>query len=82
MESAKRSYSLSEPQIRILDAKIDYLIAASLRLGRIDWRNACAGVFLGYILAAALPPESARHLFLTLLRALGHLYGLPELPST
>jgi hypothetical protein len=65
--------------MQILTAKVDYLIGAAGRLGRIDWRNVFAGVILGFILTAALSPESARHIFLELLRAIGHLYGHPEL---
>jgi hypothetical protein len=80
-EYAKRNYSLSNAQMRVLEAKIEYLIDAARRLGRIDWRNVLAGAILGFIVTAALPPESAHHILLTLLRAIGHLYGLPELPS-
>jgi hypothetical protein len=80
-EYARRTYSLSGPEMQILNAKIDYLVGAAGRLGRIDWRNVFAGVILGFILTAAFSPESARHIFLTLLRAIGHLYGLPELPG-
>src|ERR1035437_257982 len=53
-------------------------VDASGRLGRKDWLNAFIGVTLGYILVAALPPESARTIFQTFLRAIGILY--PELP--
>jgi hypothetical protein len=80
-EYVRRTYSLSEPQMRLLNAKLDYLVSAAGRLGRIDWRNAFAGAILSFILGATLPPESLRHIFWTLLRAVGHLYGLPELPS-
>jgi hypothetical protein len=78
---ARQTYSLSEPSMQILKARIDYLIGAAGRLGRIDWRNAFAGAILGYVLGAALSPEDARHIVLTLFRAIGHLYGLPELPG-
>jgi hypothetical protein len=76
---ARHTYSLSPTQMQVLDAKLDYLVKASGRLGRIDWRNAFVGAMLGFILAAALPPESARDILLTLLRAIGGLY--PELPN-
>jgi hypothetical protein len=80
-EFARRTYSLSEAQMRALDAKLDYLIDAARRLGRIDWRSALAGVILIYVLTAALPPESARDIFLQFFRALGHFCGFPELPG-
>jgi hypothetical protein len=80
-EHTRRAGSLSEMQIRVLEAKLAYLAKATGRLGRIDWRNAFVGAIAAFILAAALPPESARALILGLLRVIGHLYGLPELPG-
>ena len=80
---AKRTYSLSEEQMRVLEAKLDYLAAAAGRLGRIDWRGLFVGTMLTLVLTAALPPESARHILLTVLRSIGHILGheFPELPS-
>jgi hypothetical protein len=80
-EYAKRTYSLSERKMQILNAKLDYLVGAAGRLGRIDWLNAVVGAILGFILTAALSPESARHLFFEFLRAIGHLFGYPALPG-
>ena len=79
-EHASRTYSLTAAQMRVLEAKLDYLVNAARRLGRKDWLNVCAGVILGYILAASLPPEAAHNMFLGLLQAIGHLYGFPALP--
>jgi len=81
-EYAGRTYSLSAEQMRVLDAKINYLVEAAGRLGRTDWRGLFVGVIVSYILTVALPPESAHSIFMTfmtLLRAIGHLYGFPEL---
>jgi hypothetical protein len=79
-EHAKRTYSLSAEQVRVLDAKLAYLVNAARRLGRKDWLNVCAGVILTLIIGAVLPPSAPRDMFLGLLRAIGHLYGLPDLP--
>jgi len=71
----RRTSTLPETEMEILKAKIDYLVDAAGRLGRIDWRNVFVGAIVGYILTAALPPESARPLFMTfmtLLRSVGH----------
>jgi hypothetical protein len=81
-EEARSTYSLSEEQMRALNAKLDYLVKAAGRLGRIDWRNAFVGVISGYILAAALPPESVHDILLGLFRSISYFYGLPELPTT
>src|ERR1019366_560235 len=80
-EHARRTNALSGEQMRILDGKLDYLVNAAGRLGRIDWRNAFVGAILGYIVTAALPPD-ARDIVLGLFRAtIGHFYGLSELPG-
>ena len=80
---ARRTCSLSEAQVLVLDAKVEYLLDAAGRLGRTDWRGVFVGTMLSYALTAALPPESARHILLTLLRSIGHLlgHGFLELPS-
>ena len=82
-EKAQSAYSLSDAQMLILDAKIDYLIGADDRLGRIDWRNVVVGTMFAYALEAALPPGSARDILLTLLRSTAHFYaqGFQALPG-
>ncbi len=82
-EYAKKTYSLSEAQRMLLEARLDYLQEAASRLRRIDWRNALVGAIFGYIFAAALPPEAARDIFKVALGALAHLFAhpIPELPS-
>ncbi len=85
-ERIKGAYPLSAEQVRILDARINYLVDAVSRLGRRDWLGVFVGVVAGYVLTAGLPPESARSMFWTfmaLLRVTGHLlgHGLPELPT-
>ena len=74
----RKTHSLSQVQMRPLEEKLDYLVDASGRLGRKDWLNAFIGGTLAFMLSVALAPESARTMFLTFLRAIGHLY--PELP--
>jgi hypothetical protein len=80
-QRARRTHSLSEAQMGVLNAKLDYLANAAGRLGRIDWRNVFVGVIITFILAATLPPESVHDILLGLFRAIGHFYGLPELPG-
>lgn len=77
-----RTYSVSESQTRLLEEKLDYLAAATTRVGRKDWVLMAAGVMLGYVLTAALPPEAARDILVTLLSSIGHILeggplGLP-----
>jgi hypothetical protein len=78
-DDTKNTYSLSEAQVRALNAQVDYLVDAAGRLGHTDWRAVVISAMLSFVLSTALPPESARHLFFTLLRAIGDRYGFPEL---
>lgn len=80
-EYARHTNRLSAAQMQVLNAKLDYLVSAAGRLGRIDWRNAFVGAILGYAIAVALPLESTRLMLLTVLRGVVHLYGLPALPG-
>jgi len=70
-----RTYSLPGPQVRLLEERLDYLAAAAGRVGRKDWLLMVAGVMLGYVLTAALPPEAARDILGTLLTSIGHVLG-------
>jgi len=82
-EYARTTYSLSEPQMQVLDAKLDYLVEATRRQGRTDWFLLFYGAIFSYVLSAALPPETARDIAVMFLRGLAHLLGhhIPELPG-
>jgi hypothetical protein len=77
-QHVRHAYSFSEVQMRVIDAKLEYLVTAAGRLGRVDWRNACVGAMLGILFTAALPPEAVRHILLMVLRGVVHFF--PALP--
>ena len=80
---AKTTYGLSDEQAHQLEAKLDYLLAASKRVGRLDWRNVVAGTLLGMISEAILPTRTTHMVFAQLLSSVGHVLGhpLPQLGS-
>jgi hypothetical protein len=82
-EYVGRTRSLPEPQMRLLDERLDYLVDAAKRVGRRDWLLMLAGVILTYVLAVELPPEAARDILDTLLRGIARILGqeFPELPG-
>jgi hypothetical protein len=85
-DELQRTYSPLSAQMQELDKKVEYLIAASGRVGRADWRVMYVGVILTWIYATILPPENAKaavHILITLLRTVGQLFGhdFPQLPG-
>ncbi len=70
------TYCLAEEPLRRVHAKLDYLIDASTRVGRIDWKN----IFVSSLIALALQQLSAtgpglRELFAAAGHLLRHVLG-------
>lgn len=66
IETAKRLLlEIGPTQGKLEDAnrKLDYLVEASTRLGRFDWRNLVVGVFMDIVVNAAFNPERAAQLW-------------------
>jgi hypothetical protein len=79
----RHTYDLPEGQLHALEARLDYLVEASHRSPRLDWRNAMLGVLLGAIVQGALPSNVVRDVLVMTLRGIGALFGhdLPQLPT-
>lgn len=79
-----RTYSLSDPQILHLEAKVDDIAAAAGRLGRKDWTLVVCSVLLGTFVQGILPPEAVQDTLRMTLDGLGYLFGgeggPPQLP--
>jgi hypothetical protein len=74
---AQSRYQLTDQQIQILEAKLDYVVEASKRMGRLDWRNLVAGVVLDMVREAVLPTQTTTKVFNHLLTAVSHMLGHP-----
>ncbi len=74
--------ALSDEHMRLLEAKVDYAVAAAGRTGRLDWLNLTVGAVMGAFAGDVLTPDVARGILQALL-SLGHLFGhpLPQLPG-
>jgi hypothetical protein len=79
----RQTHQLTAGQYETIDARLDYLVDAASRTGRIDWRNAFVGVLLGAAVETVVPPEVIRDVLSLTLRGLGHLFGVdvPGLPG-
>jgi hypothetical protein len=74
-ENARTTYSLSTSQLADLDSKLDYLVNAADHLGRKDWKNACIGALIGYVLSVAFPPDATRHIIMMLVNGITPFFG-------
>lgn len=63
-------HSLSPEPLATVNRKLDYLIEASTRLGRIDWKNIFVGSLVGLALQQLIPAGPALG---ELFRVAGHL---------
>ncbi|HTB50770.1 MAG TPA: hypothetical protein VK701_07315 [Solirubrobacteraceae bacterium] len=80
---AKRTYSLSSEESREIEARLDYLIAASRRVGRLDWRNLAVGALLSAVAGALLPQPVMQGVLRAFISSVGHIFGIniPQLPG-
>lgn len=81
--SIGKEHELSSGELDELTSRMDYLIEASKRLGRFDWRNLVVGTLAGAAFNAYLSPDTVRTMVSTTLSSVSHLFGapLPQLPS-
>jgi hypothetical protein len=69
------SLALSEPRVRELDARLDYLEQAAVRTGRVDWWNLFAGALLNLVLTGLIPPHTLQALLVLAAHGLTGLFG-------
>lgn len=62
-EYARSSLSLSDEQARVVEARLEYLQAASERMGRKDWMVLALGVLTNIVISAAFTPSAAQEFF-------------------
>jgi hypothetical protein len=65
-----------------LDDKLDYLVDASKRTGRVDWRNIFVATIFGLVADHLITPETWRVVMTLAAQGIGHLFGggMPQLP--
>jgi hypothetical protein len=74
-EHMSRTYSLSEAQMRHLEAKLADIAAAAARMGRKDWALWVSAALLGAFVQGILPPEVVQHIMKMTVDGLGYLLG-------
>ncbi len=75
------SHNLNKEQAEFVRNRLNYLEAASKRIGRVDWVNALVGVVFSVLVSAAFAPDEARNLLHFVTNALGQLLkSFPALP--
>lgn len=66
---------LSEAK-NLINHKLDYLVEASKRQGRVDWFHTCIGVFVSIATALAMSPEQSKHIWTLLKNAVSGILRL------
>jgi hypothetical protein len=75
----EKTYSLDDADNRVLNAKLDDLGRKLDSMGKREWITYAAGT-LALLQATVLPPETSHHLFVMLLKGIGH-FVLPGLTA-
>lgn len=76
-QSAAEQYALDGKQMKALEEKLDYLVDASSRLGRVDWLNASVGAVVGIVMNEVIASSVAQQILQGLVASVGHLFGHP-----
>jgi hypothetical protein len=76
-EQARETYALPAEQMRLLEAKLDYLVEAASRSRRIDWLNTAIGAVAGAAAGGILTPDVVHGVLTALGAGLGPLFGHP-----
>jgi hypothetical protein len=79
-EFVRNTYSLSEEQMRSLEAKLGNIEAAAGRIGRKDWLLLLYGSMFSVIVTELLPPGAVRSILEMALRGLAHLFDVGSIP--
>jgi hypothetical protein len=75
-----RQGDLTAAQVEHLSARFDEAEEASGRIGRKDWRLLFAGLVFTLTATDAIPPEVAKHIVVTAVQGLAHVFsGLPPM---
>ena len=78
-----RAQDLEPGQLDTLEANVEFLIEASKRMNRFDWRGLVYGVFLTSAVQSVLPPDFVRQALNLIGHGIAHMFGvpLPEIPA-
>jgi hypothetical protein len=82
-EYVRANLELEPAQLDRIEAQLDYLIDASRRVGRIDWRNLFVGSFLSLVIQGVVPVLPIQQVLFVVLHGLAALFGggTPLLPG-
>jgi hypothetical protein len=75
-EFVRNTYSLTEAQMRSLEATLDNIEAAAGRIGRKDWLLLVYGSMFSVIVTGLLPPGAVQTILQMALRGLAHLFDI------
>jgi hypothetical protein len=74
---AVESGKFEDDELRVLNAKIDYLIESSKHARRFDWREQIVGALVGAVVGNVLPQGATLDVLNMIVGTVGHLIGHP-----
>jgi hypothetical protein len=77
LRQARETYELPDEQLRLVEAKLDYLVDAARHSRRIDWLNTAVGAIAGAFAGGVLTPEVVQKVLGALGAGLGPLFWHP-----
>ncbi len=81
LDTVRHTHELTDEQYRALEDKLDYLVEAAGRFGRLDWRSIFIGSLVEVAMQHALSSDLLRDFLGLTLRGLAQLFGGVDLPA-
>ena len=72
-EHVATSFELEPGEYELIESRLEYLVEASRRVGRVDWRHLLTGSFLSLVIEGVLPAETVELVLFDVLRGLSEV---------
>jgi hypothetical protein len=71
-----KASNLSAGQLRVVNAKLDYLMEKAKTLGKMDWQTLAMGTFLELMIQQTIPPDALKSILILLKNAMATIFQI------